>query len=286
MISPVSFSISPRNVKLDRLVPSHVAEVLNHMARKGLSEQSRLHAFNLLRKMMGDAVELFQLLPRNPVKRSLKPKVPRKEARHLDLDQTRKLLSYVRDKEYGLAIWIQLYLGLRVGELQALTWDDLDIEKGICRIHRSYVRREGRMKDYPKGRRQHSHRIPMELLAFLRKARNNLPQGRWNLAQGKFVVTDTRREMLSYEWYHRTLKRYCKELGLPVLGTHSLRHSTSELYLHHGATPYDLQALFAHSSLDVTERYVHNRGRSLDRVCNVIQLFEEPEPECSQNVPK
>lgn len=42
--------------------------------------------------------------------------------------------------------------------------------------------------------------------------------------------------MLSYEWYSRTLRRYCKELAIPLIGTHGLRHSTSTLYLSHGAT--------------------------------------------------
>src|SRR6185437_13283740 len=69
------------------------------------------------------------------------------------------------------------------------------------------------------------------------------------------------------------LKRYCRDLGIPVIGTHGLRHTTSELYLTHGATRDDLQQLFAHSCLSVTDRYVHGRGSNLEKVSNVIQLF-------------
>jgi integrase len=59
--------------------------------------------------------------------------VPIKEARHFNLSEVRTLLLHVEDKPYGLAIWLQLYLGLRVGELQALTWTDVDLTEGILR---------------------------------------------------------------------------------------------------------------------------------------------------------
>ncbi len=69
------------------------------------------------------------------------------------------------------------------------------------------------------------------------------------------------------------LRKYCTEIGVPVIASHGLRHSTSELYIHHGATRDDLRRLFAHSTPAVTDRYVHNRGTNLEKVANVIQLF-------------
>jgi integrase len=62
-------------------------------------------------------------------------------------------------------------LGLRVGALQALTWNDVDLDEGIVFIRRAYIRKELAFREYPKGRRQHSHRIPKELLVFLREKR-------------------------------------------------------------------------------------------------------------------
>ena len=65
----------------------------------------------------------------------------------------------------------------------------------------------------------------------------------------------------------------CDELEIPVIGTHGLRHSTSALYLSHGASMGDLQTLFAHSSQSLTERYTHGVGSNLHRVSNVVRLF-------------
>ncbi len=129
--------------------------------------------------------------------------------------------------------------------------------------------------DFPKGKRHHSHRIPPELIQRLWFAKG--------ISKGEFVAaTSFDNEMLSYEYYLETLKRYCKELGISEVGTHGLRHSTSEVYMHHGATEGDLMKLFAHSSMDITERYLHGKNDNLEKVAQVIRLF----PECSQNVPK
>jgi len=54
-----------------------------------------------------------------------------------------------------------------------------------------------------------------------------------------------------------------------------LRHSTSELYLSHGASRDDLRELFAHSTLSVTDRYVHRSKGNLDKVAEVINLFKK-----------
>ena len=156
------------------------------------------------------------------------------------------------DKKYGLAIWIQIYLGLRVGELIALRWEDIDLETGRIHIRRTYVTKTGLFREYPKGGKHHSHSIPVELVEKLSAAKKE--------ATSPMVVTSPHSNRLPYKWYVKYLKEYCSELALPQIATHGLRHSTSELYIHHGATRDDLRKLFAHSAAHVTDRYIHDRG--------------------------
>lgn len=139
------------------------------------------------------------------------------------------------------------------------------------RICRNYIRQERKFRDYPKGRKQHSHKVPPELLLLLQEAKVS--------SQSDFVVTANDGDILRYEWYNRTLQGYCSDLKIPVIGTHGLRHSTAELYLLNGATADDLRRLFAHSSSQVTERYLHNRGTRLEEISGSMQLFKkEPTP--------
>jgi integrase len=258
--------------KLKSVTPVLIGEVLREMAKRKRSEQTQLHVFNLMRKMFRDAIELYQLLTHNPVLRSMKPKVPRKDAKHLNFTQLTALLDHVRDKEHGLAIWIQAYLGLRVSEVIALKWEDLDLERGLAFIQRSYsrkdswVKKEKIFKDRPKGGKQHVQVIPSELLEKLQVAEKN----RIN----EYVAATTFNDgALSYEYYLECLKLHCRELEIPEVGTHGLRHSTSELYLHYGATKDDLRQLYAHSTDDMTDRYIHRPLGNLERLAKVVQLF-------------
>lgn len=266
--------------RLQGIQPPDIATVMTRMVESGHSAQTRLHVFWLLHKLFSDAQESFRLVTFNPALRTYKPNIPSKEAAHLNLDQVRKLLSYVRGKPYGDAIWLHFFLGLRVGELQALRWQDVDLTSGIVYIRRTYVRKERVFRDYPKGGKQHWKPIPPE-------AGDVLEALRHGKTPEDYVVKSETFEMLSYEWYQRTLLRYCTELHLPRIGTHGLRHSTSSLYLSSGATRDEIRALLAHSSERVTARYLHQHESRLGKVAEVIRLFPgTSQLECSQNVPK
>jgi len=254
-------------LRLKEIRPPHVKRVLNEMAKLGKSEQTRVHVFGILRKMFGDAMEIYQYATFNPALKKLKPSIPVIEAKHLNLEQAKSLLAHANGKRYGLAIWIQLYLGLRAGELQALRWEDVDLEMGRITIRRTYIRKTEVFREYPKGRKQHSHNLPPELWERLLVGKGK--------PKSELVVISPFGNVIPYLWYLRAVKEYCEKLEIPVVGTHGLRHSTSELYMSHGATRDDLRALFAHSSLKVTERYLHGKDTNLEKVTNVIQLFKK-----------
>lgn len=214
-----------------------VKRVINRVGQLGRSRTTQRHVFVLTRRLFGDAIEIYQHLTFNPALRKFNPDIPVYEAKRLNLDQIKSLLLHVEGKNYGFAICLQLYLGLRCGELQALTWEDVDLEDRRISIRRTFVKHVRRIRDYPKGRKQHSHSIPLELWERLVSARRT--------ARSEFVVPSTE----------------------------GLRHSTSEIYLQAGASRDDLRELFAHSSLVVTDRYIRGKVSNLERVSNVIQLF-------------
>lgn len=193
--------------KIMAVKPQLISEVLNRMASEKKSEQSQLHVFNLMRKMFRDAVEVFQYIGQSPVLPILAPRVPEKEARYLSMEQATRLLDHVRGKDYDAAVWLQLYLGLRVSEVIALRWEDVDLDQGTALIARSYSRKdtwatgEKTFRDRPKGGKQHRKLLPPELWEFLKPRKGT--------ALSSFVATSPSGEMLSYEFYLETLKIYC-----------------------------------------------------------------------------
>jgi len=253
--------------RLSEIRPRSIQLVLLEMARRGKSEQTRVHVFGLLRKMFGDAIETYEYVSYSPVLRKLKPKLVVKEARHLNKDQAVRLLTYVDYRRYGTAIWLQLFSGLRLGEVQGLRWDDVDLETGRLTVRRVFVGKTGSFREYPKGGKQRVQTMPPELLARLRRDKS--------VATAALVAPSPNGNVLPYKCYRKALSVYCSELKIPSIGTHGLRHSTSELYLSHGATRDDVRQLLGHASPSTTERYMHGRNPSLDKVSNVIRLFSE-----------
>ncbi|NDD04693.1 MAG: hypothetical protein EB078_07290 [Proteobacteria bacterium] len=109
----------------------------------------------------------------------------------MNFSQVKALLSHTEDKKYGVAIWIQIYLGLRVGELIALRWEDIDLETGRIHIRRTYVTKTGLFREYPKGGKHHSHSIPVELVEKLSAAKKE--------STSPMVVTSPHSNRLPYK---------------------------------------------------------------------------------------
>ena len=120
---------------------------------------------------------------------------------HLNLEECRQLLLHVKGKRYGLAIWVQLYLGLRFGEIAALRWQDVDITTGKATIRRTFVKASGKFRECPKGGKQHIQFMPTELVERLAEAKAE--------STSEFVSPAPRGGVMSYWRYRRILKRYC-----------------------------------------------------------------------------
>lgn len=272
------------HVTLAKLTPATISRVFVEMTKLGKAPQTQLHVYNLLHKLCGDAVELFRILHYNPVTTRLRPKLIRGEIKYLTIEQSAQLLRYVQGKRFECAIALGLLGALRVGEIQALKWGSIDLTRSTLMIRGTYVRKEERFKDYPKSRTCRRIPIPEQLCTLLTLRRALL-----NANDNDYVAAEPGKPFLDYNQFLVALRRYCKECSLPIIGTHGLRHSASEIYLEHGGTRDDLRQLYRHSSASITDTYVHDRGLRLERVTKKVKLTlvkSDANEECSQNVPK
>lgn len=88
-------------------------------------------------------------LVKNPVKSITRPRRAEFEAKTLTEPQARQLLAVARDSHLGPFIALALTTGMRLGELLALTWDDVDLEAGIVTVTKSV--QWGRAGDHRTG---------------------------------------------------------------------------------------------------------------------------------------
>jgi integrase len=144
-------------------------------------------------------------------------------------------------------------LGLRPGELRTLTWDHLDLDRGIIHVWRS-ARRDGDTKT-PKSRR--SLRLPKWAIAALRahksrQARERLAAGAmWEDSNLVFCNEDGR--MYSSRALNWRFSKMTKRAGIGHWHAHEGRHTAVSIMSHNGVPIQEISDTVGHKSTHVTE---------------------------------
>lgn len=118
-----------------------------------LSARTVLHFFRVLKRALGQAVK-WGLIPRNPCDLVDPPRPEQVEMKALDERQLLSLLAAIRQTRHYVAVLLAALTGMRLGELLALKWSDIDLDCRECQVVRSVQRTdEGLSFKSPKTRR-------------------------------------------------------------------------------------------------------------------------------------
>lgn len=254
------------NIKLSSFSKQNFQVVMCKMKEKSLADSTRTHVFNLLRGMFGDLKSYYGVSRDNPIDVSLKPKIVRKKAVHLSIEEIKKLLKESENQWFGIAIWIGIFTGLRISEIQALKWCHINFESGNILVKDAFKRKEQVVQNYPKSRTQYSVAMTPDLKSFLKRKFNNQ-------SKDEYVAKGFSGEMLDHGTFYKALKRTCESIGIKIISPHGLRHSCSYLMQSiAGASTEDIKNLLGHSSTKSTQTYIHTTDERLSRVISGLQL--------------
>ena len=185
-----------------------------------------------------------------------------KELEVLSVANHRKILNYIQSHFTftGLGIYISLSTGLRIGEVCALKWSDINVTDGTITVSRTIERIyiiEGEKKhtelviNTPKTKNS-CREIPMskELLAMIKPLKKVVNDD-------FYVLTNDERptEPRTYRNYYKGLMA---KLDIPKLKYHGLRHSFATRCIEAGCDYKTVSVLLGHSNISTTlNLYVH-----------------------------
>ena len=185
-----------------------------------------------------------------------------KELEVLSVANHRKILNYIQSHFTftGLGIYISLSTGLRIGEICALKWSDINVADGTITVSRTIERIyiiEGEKKhteliiNTPKTKNS-CREIPMskELLAMIKPLKKVVNED-------FYVLTNDERptEPRTYRNYYNGLM---VKLDIPKLKYHGLRHSFATRCIEAGCDYKTVSVLLGHSNISTTlNLYVH-----------------------------
>ncbi|MFV5696917.1 tyrosine-type recombinase/integrase [Flavobacterium sp. ZT3R17] len=192
----------------------------------------------------------------------------------------KKVMNYIQEHFTfrNLGIFICLSAGIRIGEVCALTWENIDTDRGIISVKRTiqriYVIEENIRKtevilDTPKTKNS-IRDIPMSrdllrMLKPIKKIVNN----------SFFVLTNDEKptEPRTYRSYYKNLMR---ELGMPELKFHGLRHSFATRCIESKCDYKTVSVLLGHSNISTTlNLYVHpnleQKKKAIDQMFRALR---------------
>ena len=252
------------NIPLETLKAHMVQRLYNslsqeHDGQPALSAKTIKNIHGVLHKALQQAV-LLNHIRYNPTTACVLPKIVKKEIHPLTDQQTAQLLNLLKGSKYEIPLTVDLFTGLREGELLGLMWDCVDFEKGTILVNKQLRRSQRKGGTYyfspPKNNRARSISLaPSVVLLFrLQKlAQNSMRMEAGDAWQENgLVFSNQTGGYLSYRTVYDCFKRIVKKIGSPATRFHDLRHTYAVACIKSGDDIKTVQENLGHATAAFT----------------------------------
>lgn len=267
------------NLNVAELSSDDIQRYLNELVSDGYSLSTIKKQFTLLTAYLKYAFSIGKIT--NPI--YLGVRLPgecavKKEAKtvetynHSDQRKLMKVLSTLEHPEYG-AIVLMLECGLRCGEAQCLSWNDILWNRSAIRVNKTLVRSSSEhgstfvqngAKSRTSNRTIPVNKTVIDILESLEKKRR--PSDRFI-----FPSKDDSSLPISYSAVKYYLRKACGVAGIKYRSPHSLRHTFASNCYERGCDVKILSKLLGHADVTITYNiYIHLYGDALEEMRKVL----------------
>lgn len=264
--------------QLKSLKPNHIQEFYDmkfEAGRKdkkgGLSSASIVKIHSILHNAFDDAVK-NRYIANNPTDNVTLPRSAEKERRVFTIDEQKAFIEALEGERLRLALLLDISTGMRLGELLALTWDDVNLNQKYLIVRRTLARvknrytKDEKYKLVPQEPKTEKAKrlipIPDSLIPELIKHKRNQEKEKsdaGDLYEDKNIIfsTDTGRYIHPRN-FMRSFYRIVEKASLAKANVHSLRHTFATRMLELGENAKVVQELLGHKNITQTlNTYTH-----------------------------
>lgn len=277
------------NIKLKDLRTSHLQAYYNN-----LSLTSSVNVIHNLNKFIKSG--LSQALNENYISKNyaslvtLKKKEQKKEVEYLTIEQQNRFLAVCKGHRLGALFYMALSTGLRLGELLALTWNDIDFAEAIVSVNKNVklvgIPDKNGNKEYktivqePKTKSS-IRKVPIPVIALDVLKQHKKLQLHERVKAGELyennniVFANPLGGYTNESNLRKIYKRLLIKSEIEKVKFHSLRHTYATTLFIKGVSPKVVQALMGHSDIATTMNiYTHvNEVAKVEAVQKLNEVF-------------
>jgi integrase len=261
---------------LGALTPQHVQQFINSEVGAGLAPRTVRHIYRILKLALKQAID-WGILSQNAARATRLPREVRAEIHPLTTEELPLFLRAITGHRLETLYRLALGLGLRRGEVLALQWADVNLERGEIEIRNNLQKIDGKLvlgePKTARGRRR--LQLAPSLLASLRAQRERQEAERARYGDwpaNDFIFTTRRGTPYLPDVLLKQFKRMLRLNGLADRRFHDLRHTfVTQLYAR-GVPIKTISEMAGHSSIVITlNLYAHVLPEQRDLAVAVIE---------------
>ena len=249
------------------LKPIDFDQVKRSILNAGKSPRTAQYALTTASMVMSAAIKDGFYVGANPVGEVKRPKFDNRRTRFLSREEADMLLAELAGRSasvHRMAL-LSLHTGLRLGEVYALCWSDVDLAHGVVTV-----------RNTKSGRTRH---VPMtdQVRSMFEELAGQADKGRLVFPS---KTGEQRRGMIS-----TSFKRAVAACGFndgvddkrQWVSFHTLRHSAASWMAMAGVELYTIGQILGHASLEMTARYSHLSPNKLRSAIDAMESALKPQ---------
>ena len=204
---------------------------------------------NLLSKALQKAVK-WGLIKSNPAKNASPPSIYKQRKQIWTVEEAKTFLEVCEQENELIPFLLAIFTGMRRGEILALRWKNVDLEKGVIHVEESLARTKANGLFTKTVKTSHSERdvyVSSSLKETLIEYRQQQEPTELGL-----VIASKAGGYLEPRNLLRKLQSLTKKANVPKIPFHNLRHTHATILMRMGENPKVVSERLGHARVGIT----------------------------------